>query len=373
MRIDALALRNFRNYDALNVTFAPDCNVIVGENAQGKTNLLEAIVYLSSARSPRARAEKELISFGKSECSIKANAFARNRDFLLEIALAAGRRRKILINKVPAKKGSDLSDVLGAVYFCPEDLLLIRDGAAARRKFMDDALCQLRARYAQALSDYHRAYEHKTRILRDWREKPSLLDTLDVFSDGMCMCSAKIIRYRASFARRLAETARSVQSEFSRGTEDLTLTYTTVSTVEDPAAAEREIYEAVSERQRQLRGAEIESGLCLVGAHKDDLLITINGADARSYASQGQTRTAALSLKLAEREIFLAETGETPVLLLDDVLSELDSARQEFVLNRIGGGQTLVSCCEAASVERMTGGRVLYMDKGRVNEACTSI
>ena len=116
MRIDALALRNFRNYDALNVTFAPDCNVIVGENAQGKTNLLEAIVYLSSARSPRARAEKELISFGKSECSIKANAFARNRDFLLEIALAAGRRRKILINKVPVKKGSDLSDVLGAVY-----------------------------------------------------------------------------------------------------------------------------------------------------------------------------------------------------------------------------------------------------------------
>ena len=157
MRIDALALQNFRNYDALNVTFAPDCNVIVGENAQGKTNLLEAIVYLSSARSPRARAEKELISFGRSECSIKANAFARNRDFLLEIALAAGRRRKILINKVPAKKGSDLSDVLGAVYFCPEDLLLIRDGAAARRKFMDDALCQLRARYAQALSDYHRA------------------------------------------------------------------------------------------------------------------------------------------------------------------------------------------------------------------------
>ena len=188
----------------------------------------------------------------------------------------------------------------------------------------------------------------------------------------MCQCSAKIIRYRASFARRLSEAAQSVQSEFSRGAEELTLTYTTVSTVADPAAGEREIYEAVSERQRQLRGAELDSGLCLVGAHKDDLQIAINGADARSYASQGQTRTAALSLKLAEREIFLAETGETPVLLLDDVLSELDSARQEFVLNRIGGGQTLVSCCEAASVERMTGGRVLYMDKGRVNGSCTS-
>ena len=122
MRIDALKLQNFRNYDALDVAFAPDCNVIVGENAQGKTNLLEAIVYLSSARSPRARAEKELISFGKSECSIRADAFARSREFLLEISLAAGRRRKILINKVPAKKGGELSDVLGAVYFCPEDL-----------------------------------------------------------------------------------------------------------------------------------------------------------------------------------------------------------------------------------------------------------
>ena len=178
MRIDALKLQSFRNYDALDVSFAPDCNVIVGENAQGKTNLLEAIVYLSSARSPRARADRELISFGKTEARLTANAFARNRDFLLEISLAAGRRRKILINKVPAKKGSDLSDVLGAVYFCPEDLLLIRDGAAARRRFMDDALCQLRARYAQSLADYHRAYEHKTRILRDSEEYPSLLDII---------------------------------------------------------------------------------------------------------------------------------------------------------------------------------------------------
>ncbi len=141
-----------------------------------------------------------------------------------------------------------------------------------------------------------------------------------------------------------------------------------MSTVEDPTAPESEIFRAVWERQRQLRQAELDSGSCLVGAHKDDLSITINGADARIYASQGQARTAALSMKLAEREIFLAETGEIPVLLLDDVLSELDAARQEFVLNRIGGGQTLVTCCEAASVARLTGGRVLYMEKGRVRD-----
>lgn len=140
---------------------------------------------------------------------------------------------------------------------------MIRGAASLRRRMLDAAITQLRPGYGALIAEYRRLQENKTRILRDWREKPSLLDTLDVFSDGMCMCSAKIIRYRASFARRLAEAAQSVQSDFSRGTENLTLTYTTVSTVEDPAAAEREIYEAVSERQRQLRGAEIESGLCL--------------------------------------------------------------------------------------------------------------
>ena len=189
----------------------------------------------------------------------------------------------------------------------------------------------------------------------------------------MCRASAQLIRYRAAFAARLDEAARPIHSEFSGSGEELEIKYKTVSTVKNVYGSAKEIYYDICEHQEAHRRAELDSGQCLTGAHKDDLEIFINGRPARSFASQGQTRTAALSMKLAEREIFLAETGETPVLLLDDVLSELDSARQEFVLNRIGGGQTLVSCCEAASVERMTGGRVLYMDKGRVNEVCTSI
>ena len=196
--------------------------------------------------------------------------------------------------------------------------------------------------------------------------KLPLLDALDEFSWSLAVCSAKIIRYRAGFARRLREAAGPIQREFSAGAEELDLSYATVSTVEDPAASEKELFEAVWRRQTQLRQAELDAGSCLVGAHKDDLAFTINGADARSYASQGQARTAALSVKLAEREIFLSETGEVPVLLLDDVLSELDAARQEFVLNRIGGGQTLVTCCEADSVSRLLDGRVLTMEKGRV-------
>jgi len=182
----------------------------------------------------------------------------------------------------------------------------------------------------------------------------------------MCRASANIIRYRAAFAARLNAAAPPIHREFSGEGEKLDIKYCTVSSVRDPAAPAREIYYDICEHQEKHRQAELESGQCLTGAHKDDLEISINGRPARSFASQGQTRTAALSIKLAEREIFLAETGEYPILLLDDVLSELDVKRQEFVLNRIGGGQTLITCCEDEGISRRTGGRVLFVEKGRI-------
>ena len=366
MIVRKIALNGWRNYEFAAAEFSPGTNVITGENAQGKTNLLEAIVYLSSARSPRARAEKELISFGKSECSIRADAFARSREFLLEISLAAGRRRKILINKVPAKKGGELSDVLGAVYFCPEDLLLIRDGAAARRRFMDDALCQLRARYAQALSDYHRAYEHKTRILRDSEEYPSLLDTLPEFDLRMAQSGAVLIYYRARFCERLREYARTAHRECSGGREELGVTYQTVSTIVDPLAPIETIYEQLRAHQSSHALAERASRMCLSGPHKDDIAVTIGGVNARQFSSQGQTRTAALAFKLAEREIYREITSRTPLLLLDDVLSELDPRRQEYVLNRILGGQVFITCCEEDRLGTLLSGKVFHIADGKV-------
>ncbi|MDY5942843.1 MAG: DNA replication/repair protein RecF [Oscillospiraceae bacterium] len=366
MRIDALELHSFRNYSELNVAFAPDCNVIVGENAQGKTNLLEAIVYLCSARSPRARSDRELIAFGQNECVLRGEAFARGREFLLEIALGAGRRRKISINKVPAKRAAELSDVLGAVYFCPEDLLLIRDGAAARRKFMDDALCQLRARYAQALSDYHRAYEHKTRILRDSEEYPSLLDTLPEFDLRMASSGAIIIYYRARFCERLREYAAAAHRECSGGREALDVRYQTVSTVTDPLASAEAIYEQLRAHQAAHAAAERAARVCLSGPHKDDIAVTIGGVNARQFSSQGQTRTAALAFKLAEREIYREITSRTPLLLLDDVLSELDPKRQEYVLNRISGGQVFITCCEEDRLGTLLSGKVFRVAGGAV-------
>ena len=180
----------------------------------------------------------------------------------------------------------------------------------------------------------------------------------------MCRVSAKLIRYRAAYASRLNIAAAPIHADFSGGRDQLTLTYRTVSTVADALGTEKEIYYALCDHQEQHRRAELDSGQCLTGAHKDDLLIDINGQSARAFASQGQTRTAALSLKLAEREIFHDEFDEYPVLMLDDVLSELDAQRQAFVLNRIGGGQTLITCCEDARIAERTGGRVLTVENG---------
>lgn len=365
MRVEKIALSGFRNYEFETAEFDPGTNVISGQNAQGKTNLLESVYMLSCGRSFRTRFDRELIGFGFSSADILADIESHDRKQTVNIRLRPGTAKKILVNGVK-KTGSELSETINAVLFCPDDLNLIKEGAAVRRRLMDNAICQIRPRYAEILTEFNRLYEHKTRILKDWREKPSLLDTLDEFSDCMCRASANIIRYRAAFAARLNAAAPPIHREFSGEGEKLDIKYCTVSSVRDPAAPAREIYYDICEHQEKHRQAELESGQCLTGAHKDDLEISINGRPARSFASQGQTRTAALSIKLAEREIFLAETGEYPILLLDDVLSELDVKRQEFVLNRIGGGQTLITCCEDEGISRRTGGRVLFVEKGRI-------
>ena len=365
MQVYGVETDHFRLLETQSVAFAPGVNVITGANAQGKTTLLEAAYLLTGMKSFRTYYDRELIAFGRDAARVTGSLTAAGREQRIELRLARGRARQMTRNGAKLTPG-EMRENLKAILFSPDDLGMVRGPASARRRLMDTAISQLRPGYAALLTDFNRLYENKTRILKDWREKPSLLDTLDDFSESLCVCSAKLIRYRAAFARRLAEKAAPIQREFSNGTEELAIRYATVSTVEDPAASEREIYEAVALRQRQLRQAELDAGTCLVGAHKDDLVISINGADARVYASQGQARTAALSMKLAEREIFLAETGEYPILLLDDVLSELDARRQDFVLNRIGGGQTLITCCEDAQIAEKTGGRVIMIDGGQV-------
>jgi len=346
MILQKLELDFFRNYVHAEAEFSPGVNVIWGDNAQGKTNLLEAAAYLSSARSHRARYDRELLQFGVDHAFLKGEVLSRERQFTLEARLHRGERRQLLSNGVKLKSAGELGEVFNTILFCPEDLSLIRSGAAERRRFLDDAICQLRPKYAAALAEYKRLYDQKTRILRDWEEYPSLLDTLDDFNLRMAQVGAVLIHYRAHFVKRLSALAPPIQADFSGGRERLAVRYETVSTVTDPEAAPKAILEQLLEHQQSHRRAELDSRQCLSGPHKDDLAVDIDGQAARQFASQGQTRTAALSLKLACRELFQEDRGEWPVLLLDDVLSELDARRQAFVLERIRGGQVLITCCE---------------------------
>ncbi len=366
MRIDSLSLEGFRNYERQSLIFDSGCNVIYGENAQGKTNLLEAIVYLSCGKSPRAHSDRELIGFDKERAHLLGVVESRERRFKTDITLQRGRRRKMTVNGVTAKTASALSDVLHTVFFSPEDLYLIREGAAARRRFMDGCLCQLRPRYAEALAEFHKLYEHKTRILRDSEEYPGLLATLPDFNERLCAVGAVLIYYRARFCRSLAAYAAAAHRECSGGREELELHYQTVKTVEDPLGTQKEIYEALRRHQAAHEQAEIASRLCLSGPHKDDLEVLVNGRSARQFCSQGQVRTAALALKLAEREIHKNAMGEYPIMLLDDVLSELDPRRQEYVLNRIAGGQVFITCCENDRLEALEAGKVFHIKNGEV-------
>ena len=366
MQILELELQHFRNYTGQRVSFDPDCNVIFGENAQGKTNLLESLVYLSCGKSTRARTDREMIAFDASSASMEVRVQSRDREFRTRVELYRDRRRKMWVNQVPAKNSAALSQVYQTVFFCPEDLYLIREGAAARRRFLDTALCQLRPRYAAALAEYHRLYEHKTRILRDSEERPDLLDLLPDFNERMVRFGAVLIHYRQQFAAALNRYAARHHRECSGGKERLDISYQTVSSVTDPAAEIEVLTEQLRTHMASHQAAERASRMCLSGPHKDDLLITIDGREAKSYSSQGQTRTGALAMKLAEREIYQNSTGEYPVLLLDDVLSELDPRRQEFVLNRIAGGQVFITCCEDDRLPILLGGKVFHVKQGAI-------
>lgn len=367
MTVDQISLDFFRSYVHGEAEFHPGVNVIVGENAQGKTNLLEAIAYLSSASSHRARYDRELIQHGVDYAFLKGTVTSHGRRLVLEADLHRGSRRQLRSNGVKLKTAGELSGLLNTVLFCPEDLYLIREGAEARRRFLDSCICQLRPRYAQALAEYKRLYQHKTRILKDSEQFPALLDTLDDFSLRMAQCGAVLIHYRAHFVKRLVDTAPVIHADCSGGREKLALRYETVSTVTDPEASPKTLLPQLLAHQEAHREAEIAARTCLSGPHKDELAVEIDGNPAKAYASQGQTRTAALALKLAARDIFRQETEEWPVLLLDDVLSELDARRQEFVLNRITSGQVFITCCEEEKLAKLRDGKAFRVKDGRLS------
>ena len=366
MTVNELHLNNYRNYNNAAAQFIDGVNVITGSNAQGKTNLIEAIFYLTAGRSFRFASDKELIKFDNDTACIRAGIVSNEREQTLEARIFHGRRREFYANEVKLKKAAELAGRLTAVMFSPDDLTLIKDGAAVRRKMMDNCLSQLRPGYLAALTEFNKLYEHKTRILRDYHEKPALLDLLDDFNLRLAEQSAKLIYYRAAFIESISKRAANIHDEFTDGNEALTIYYKTVGRMDPGGKKPSEILPEILEHQHEHRNAELKSKLCLTGAHKDDLEISINGSSARKYASQGQARTASVSLKLAERDIHYNDKNEYPLLLLDDVLSELDSKRQSFILSRIKNGQVFITCCEDTAVTAFHSGNTLRIEQGSI-------
>ena len=366
MRLLDLKLRDFRNYESLELEFDPGVNLIVGSNAQGKTKLLEAVCYAGSGRSFRTQKQGELIRFHADFAEIEAQVHAEERQQSLRWVLFSGARpRQIYRNGAKKKSASEIAGVLPTVLFCPEDLMVLKSGAAARRRLGDQALCQLRPNYDAALTEYNRILDQKSRILKDHFEYPGMLEVLPEYNARRCRVGALLISYRARFYDSLGRAAARYHSQFSGGAEEFRLEYRTVSTVKDPfapvARLTQDLYDHLDSHYR----AELESGQCLTGPHKDDFDVSLSGINLKAYGSQGQTRTAAISLKLAQRELMGREWGEEPVLLLDDVLSELDQSRQDFVLNQIVSGQVFITCCEPGRFTRL--GKTIEIQNGKVN------
>ncbi len=364
MKLLELNLTNFRNYENLSLEFAPGVNLIVGNNAQGKTNLLEAIAYAGSGKSFRAQKQAEMIRFQAEFSELEARVSAQERVQTIRFLLFPGQRpRQIYRNGVKKKSAQELNGVLPTVLFCPEDLTVLKNGAAARRRLIDQGLCQLRPNYDAALTEYHRILDQKSRILKDWREKPGLMEILPEYNTRLCQVGALLISYRARFLDGLGRAAAEYHRQFSGGAEKFTLEYRTVSTVSDPFAPISKLTQDLLDHLERHYRAELDAGSCLTGPHKDDFDVFLSGIQLKAFGSQGQTRTAAISLKLAQRELMKREWGEEPVLLLDDVLSELDQQRQDFVLNQITSGQVFITCCEPGRFTRL--GKTIVIDAGR--------
>ena len=365
MNLQELYLRSFRNYEEVHLDFEPGVNLIVGDNAQGKTNLLEAISYLGSGKSFRAQKTSEMVRFGADFAEIQGKVFSQERQQELRYLLFAGSRpRQIFRNGAKKKSAADLSGVLPTVLFCPEDLLILKMGSSQRRRFGDLALCGLRPNYDAALTEYHRILERKSRILKDRFENPALLDILPEYNTRLCQVGALLISYRARFYEALEYSAAKFHNQFSGGVENFTLDYKTVSTVKDPFAPISVVTNELMDHLDKHYRAELEAAQCLTGPHKDDFTVSLSGIDLKAYGSQGQTRTAAISLKLAQRELMGREWGEEPVLLLDDVLSELDPGRQDFVLNQIVSGQVFITCCEPGRFTKL--GKTIEIKRGNL-------
>lgn len=350
MNILRLNYLNYRNLQSGELLPENGINVIFGKNAQGKTNLLEAMWLFTGGRSFRGSKDSDLVAYEAQKAELNLQFFSEEREQTAQIRIENGRRGASL-NEVPKKSVSELIGRFCAVIFSPEHLSLVREGPVFRRNFIDSALCQIKPSYAVLLSRYNHTLTQRNALLKDIPRHSELADTLDIWDEKLIKYGGEIIRGRMEYINKINEPAQKIYAGICENKETIGFHY--LQSAEDLAQA-----------LRNSRRDDIYSGHTSAGPHRDDLEITIDGQSARAFGSQGQKRSAVLALKLAEAETLHSQTGEKPVIFLDDVMSELDSGRQDYLLNHLDLCQVFITCCEPDTVKRLRAGALFEMSAG---------
>ena len=365
MYIESLELKNFRYYEELSIVLDPGTNILYGDNAQGKTNVLEAVYLCGTTKSHRGSKDKEMIRFEQDESHIRMMVKKDGVSHKIDMHLKKNKSKGIAIDGVPIRKASELFGIVNIVFFSPEDLNIIKNGPAERRRFLDSEICQLSRLYMIELANYNKVVAQRNKLLKEISFSGRMADTLEIWDEQMVRYGTSIISERKKFISRLNDILSEIHQNLTGGKEQILITY-------EPNVSE----EAFSEELKAGRERDLRFGQSYTGPHRDDFCVRVNDIDIRKYGSQGQQRTAALSLKLAEIRLVEEEIHDTPVLLLDDVLSELDGSRQNYLLQSIHSIQTLITCTgldefvenhfEANSVFQVVEGSVFHKETGGI-------
>ena len=333
MFVESLALMNFRNYESLDIQFSDKINILYGDNAQGKTNILEAIYMSATTRSHKKSKDKDIIRFGEEDSHIRVNIKKRDVGHRIDMHLRKAGNKGVAIDGIPIKKSTELFGLINIIIFSPEDLAVVKNGPGERRRFMDMEICQLSRIYYSNLSTYNKVLDQRNSTLKQIAYKSGMEDMLDVWDDQLAEVGSAIIKERANFISMLNDIIKDIHKGLTSESEEIELRY-------EPNVDIDEFKTSLYEK----RNIDIKNATTMTGPHRDDFGIFINDSDVRVYGSQGQQRTAALALKLAEIELVKKIINDDPILLLDDVMSELDTRRRDALLNSIKDIQTIITC-----------------------------
>ncbi|NME95199.1 DNA replication/repair protein RecF [Clostridium cochlearium] len=348
MYVKNLQLINFRNYKELSIELNKNINIFIGNNAQGKTNVLESIYYASIGRSHRTNKDKELIKWDGNNSYIKVYVVKKRLNKIIEIRILKEGKKAINVNSININKLSELFGILNVVIFSPEDLSIVKESPSFRRKFLDIELSKINKQYYYNLVQYQKVLNERNILLKKGGDEVE--NIIGIYDEQLAKFGSKIIRERKKYLKKLNDVGKKIHLEITSNKEDISFMY--LSPIKNKNINDEKVEDLLLKEIIKNRNSDIEKRYTSVGPHRDDFLININNINTRSYGSQGQQRTATLTIKFASLEIIKDEIGEYPVLLLDDVLSELDSSRQKYILNSIKDIQTIITCTGIENIKK---------------------